>query len=499
MMKAKFHQVLFILLIAILLSLLMAACSHQHNYGDWKTEKEPSCTEDGLQTRTCLDCNRKRTKALPATGHREGEWITAQEATCTADGSRYRVCGLCNATLKTETIPAFGGHSYVEKLTTRATCVSNGVKSFICSRCNDAYTEPIICKTYTATEIYDNHLNSVGEIVTYDINGNELTLGTCFVYAADGEIITSYQVIENAYSAKIFLNNTSYPVVQVLAYDKEIDIAVLKIIARDLPQVTLCKRSHNVGEVVYALGCSKGQPTTLSEGFITDSDQTINDVSYTQHDAPISSSNSGGPLINKHGEVIGINTRTRESQNLNYAIRVSELSKLNYNYPLTMAEHYKKESNVFTQLKNYIITNGSYSNIDDSYGLIIGESTSEDGKTTYLRTARYFPIYNSIVLDLLMGDGTDFVCFEIKDQLSCVYFWRYLNNLGYDMYGTFDATTFDKNTLLEYSYDNISHIAYRNSTRRLAATMIDIICAFIADDFSAIGITAKDLGFTLYP
>ena len=458
-MKVNFHPALLVLTAIFTLSLLIAGCGHEHDYGDWEIIREASCTKDGIKVRVCNDCDHEITRK----------------------------------------IQAIGQHNYTEQVTTEATCITDGVKTFTCSQCSDTYTEAFSCPIYTATELYEKSLCSVGEIITYDQKGNELAIGTGFAYSSDGKIITNYHVIQDAYSAAITINGKRYTVEQVLAYDKNIDIAVLKTSARNLTAVTLCKHNHSVGEVVYAFGSSQGLTATFSEGMITHSERIIEAVRYTQHDAPISSGNSGGPLINKYGEVIGINTWTvQDSQNLNFAIRVTELDKLNFNHPLTMAEFYKKEGNAFIRLKNYIVANGTYSDSDKAYSIVTDESYSANYANKYCSCAYYYPADDTVTLDLLINDGEDWVYFVLDDSLNGTYYWEYFNDYGNEMSGTLYAATYSEDMLLGYNYNNIDDSYLRDSIRELASSMVDYICAYISEDFSAIGVTAKDLGFALY-
>ncbi len=162
----------------------------------------------------------------------------------------------------------------------------------------------------TASEVHDKAEESVGEVVTYNQSGTELSLGSCFVYTRDGKLVTNYHVIEDAYSVKVTIDETTYGVQKVLAYDKDIDLAVLKINANNLAPLELDESTQEVGKPVYAFGSSKGLTATFSQGIITYADRIMDGVHYVQHDAAISSGNSGGPLINEYGKVIGINTMT---------------------------------------------------------------------------------------------------------------------------------------------------------------------------------------------
>ena len=198
--------------------------------------------------------------------------------------------------------------------------------------------------TYTASDIYNQAVKYVGEIVIYDKSGNELALGTGFVYSSDGKIITNYHVIEGAYSARIDINGKIYTVTSVLAYDAHIDLAVLQINATGLDTATISNGSTQVGEVVYAIGSSQGLTNTLSQGIVTYANRVVDNVAHVQHDASITHGNSGGPLINEYGEIIGINTwGVSDSQNLNFAVSINELDNLVYGTPITLSELFEEQ------------------------------------------------------------------------------------------------------------------------------------------------------------
>lgn len=497
-MKERIHRFLPILMLTLVLVVLLTACGHTHSFGEWTVKREASCTDEGKRVRTC-ECGERESESIEAEGHEDGEWIVDVPATCVEDGSKCLECAVCGDIIKTEEIPASGEHNFDGKITTEATCSNDGVMTFTCTECGESYTEPIACERYSATEIYEMVVNSVGEIVTYDRNGNEYALGTGFVYSSDGKIITNYHVIDNAYSAKITINGTEYPIERVVTYDKEIDIAVLSVSGSGLVPVVICEEQHKVGETVYAFGSSKGLTATFSDGIITYSNREVDGVYYTQHDAPISSGNSGGPLINEYGEVIGINTWTvRESQNLNFAINVAELQNLSNNVSLTMAEFYQKECNPFLRLKNYIIENGTYSSNGDWYSVQLGVSYSSDYSSEYTRMAYYYVNENVISLDFIINDGEEWTYFKIDEDLSGAYKWYYFDDEDYEMSGILYAETYDDNTLLGYSKNNISGTALRDAVRKLASTMVSVLCDNIDTDLAEIGVTAADLHFYNY-
>lgn len=136
--------------IAMALALGLTACGgggskssskHTHNWGDYVTVKEATCTEDGQQERACKDCGEKQTKTIKA-AHKWGDWITVTEATCQAEGSKKHVCSVCN-TEETETIEK-ADHTWGDWITvTEADCDNAGSRKHVCSVCSTEETEAI--------------------------------------------------------------------------------------------------------------------------------------------------------------------------------------------------------------------------------------------------------------------------------------------------------------------------------------------------------------------
>ena len=409
-----------------------------------------------------------------------------QDATCTTP----KTCTACRATEGT-----VSEHTYDESISVEATCQREGTKKYTCSKCQTSYTESYEVKTYTATEIHDMYADSVGEVSTYDKSGNGVALGSCFVYSADGKIVTNYHVIEGAYSIEIALGGTTYTVQHVLAYDKDVDIAVLQINARDLAVSDICEETHKVGATVYAYGSSKGLTATFSQGIITYADREMDGVHYTQHDAAISSGNSGGPLINQYGEVIGINTLTiRDSQNLNFAINISQLSDLNYSTKLTVAQFYEKECDVFSKLVNYVKSKGTYDASDNEYELTLGYEYSSDYSSQYTRELCYDVSDHELTFYLYIN--AEYLVTISIDEIDGVYSWIYVDDNDYYMLGTLYASTFDSGSLLGYSDHNINYASLRTSVRELASSMARLLCLYMSTDLADAGVTAKDLGFS---
>ncbi|MBR2466071.1 MAG: trypsin-like peptidase domain-containing protein [Clostridia bacterium] len=500
------------LFFALVCTLSLSACNntnqpqtpksdHIHEFGEWTTTKKANCTEDGVRERYCA-CGEKQAQSVSALGHVEVIDV-AVAATCTSDGKTDgKHCSRCNTTLISQTpIPSLG-HQYDDGvITSKATCVQNGIKKFTClvQGCTHSYTESYSLQTYSASELYDLSIKYTGEIVTYDKSGAELGLATGFVISSDGKIVTNYHVIEGAYSADITINNKKYKITTVLAYDENIDLAVVKVNATGLTVATVCKENVSVGAAVYAIGSSRGMTNTYSQGIITYADRVVDGVSFVQHDASITYGNSGGPLINVYGEVIGINTwGISDSQNLNFAVFTAELDNLIYGTPLTFAEFYLKECDVFEQLKNYIIDNGTYSVEGNYFRLTLGINYSNDYSDKYTRAAYYYVDDNEITLDFLIDDGDFWVYFLIDENVDGSYYWEYFDDDDNKMSGILYSATYDDNTLLGYSSNNIYSSSVRSSVRELASSMISALCSWIDTDFYSINVSAEDLGFYYY-
>lgn len=190
----------------------------------------------------------------------------------------------------------------------------------------------------TAEQIYEKCGQSTVEIHAY--SENEETIGSGF-YVDTNMIVTNYHVIEG--SDKITVTTYDKETVNVdtiVGFDKDLDLAILAISKQGLP-LTISHDKVAVGQDVYAIGSPFGLTGTMSRGMVTAVSRDLGDnVDYIQTDASISEGNSGGPLINKYGEVIGVNTLyIIDGQNLNFAVNIKELQKISTNKPVTLKEY----------------------------------------------------------------------------------------------------------------------------------------------------------------
>jgi serine protease Do len=181
---------------------------------------------------------------------------------------------------------------------------------------------------YTAQSAYESVGDSVVTVILYKDEITEniydiLGQGTGTIISADGYIVTNAHVIGNtkAYAIKITTNSGDAYQAKVIGYDTWTDLAVLKIDAKGLKPVTFGDSDLiEIGQDVIAIGSPGGErfQNSLTKGIVSavDRELTINRyVRYIQSDAAISPGNSGGPLCNIYGQVIGINTAKTTATN----------------------------------------------------------------------------------------------------------------------------------------------------------------------------------------
>jgi serine protease Do len=136
-----------------------------------------------------------------------------------------------------------------------------------------------------------------------------------FIVSPDGIILTNAHVVdwEGAKQVDVKLADKREFKVKVIGVDKPSDIAVLKIDAKNLPTVKLGNSADlKVGDWVLAIGAPFGLENTVTQGIVSAKWRTLPDETYVpfiQTDVPVNPGNSGGPLINMKGEVVGINAQ----------------------------------------------------------------------------------------------------------------------------------------------------------------------------------------------
>ncbi len=139
-----------------------------------------------------------------------------------------------------------------------------------------------------------------------------IALGSGFVIDHDGYIVTNNHVVDNAASVKVRLSDDREFDAKVVGTDQPTDLALIKIDAKDLPELPLGDSDKvRVGEDVIAVGNPFGLGGTVTRGIVSAMARDIDAgpyVDFIQTDAAINRGNSGGPLLNLEGQVIGVNS-----------------------------------------------------------------------------------------------------------------------------------------------------------------------------------------------
>lgn len=192
----------------------------------------------------------------------------------------------------------------------------------------------------SAEEIYNIVSPATVEIVIQTKDGQ--SLGTGFFDDKNGTIITNYHVIECGRDGYVKLKNSNkFEITKILGYDETLDIAIIQIDYNNQSVLTKREGVISVGETVYALGSSVGLTGSFSSGIVSAVDRKIAGNKYIQITTPLSHGNSGGPLVDSYGNVIGITSAgISEGQNLNLAIPIEEINKVSRDKNYTFTQFY---------------------------------------------------------------------------------------------------------------------------------------------------------------
>jgi len=198
----------------------------------------------------------------------------------------------------------------------------------------------------SAGDLYDMACEQVVGVTTevtymnyFGMRTSAAVSGSGFIITDDGYILTNFHVIEDAYKAGLDVNvmthdGTRYPA-QIVGVEADNDVAVLKIDANGLNAATLGNSdSLRVGDTIYAVGNPLGElEFSMTTGHVSAKDRSIStdskgtEITMFQIDAAVNSGNSGGPVYNARGEVVGIVTAKYKSsgvEGIGFAIPISD-------------------------------------------------------------------------------------------------------------------------------------------------------------------------------
>jgi S1-C subfamily serine protease len=198
--------------------------------------------------------------------------------------------------------------------------MQNGLKT-VNSQIGSLDTELVKLKASASTDFSGIIEDAIKSVVTIKTN---LGQGSGFFITDEGYVVTNEHVIDGVTAAVIVTYDGETHTVTLIGKDVNMDIALLKINDTSYPRLTLGNSNDvQVGEKVIAIGNPLGLQFSVSEGIVSaihrEGDNGIN--AYIQTDASLNPGNSGGPLIDKEGEAIGINNfKVSGSESLGFAL-----------------------------------------------------------------------------------------------------------------------------------------------------------------------------------
>lgn len=183
---------------------------------------------------------------------------------------------------------------------------------------------------------------SPGVVVIKGITADGNAFGTGFLLSPDGKIATALHVIQGFKSGGVQLaNGEKFDSFTILAFDQRKDLAIIKIAGFDLPAIELGNSNQvSPGEQVVLIGSPEGLQGSVTTGVVS-AVRDLEGFKIIQTDAAANPGNSGGPLLNSSGQVIGVlDFKLRGSENLNFALPINYIRGMlgELKAPMTLAE-----------------------------------------------------------------------------------------------------------------------------------------------------------------
>jgi serine protease Do len=184
-------------------------------------------------------------------------------------------------------------------------------------------------------EIYARLLPSVMTLKVINTAGERFT-GSGFLAVDEGLAVTAWHVLFDAVEVTaIFADGQHVEVLGVVDKDEARDLALIKLNkTTGRPLAKIATTAPRVGARAYVIGAPKGFAFSIADGLVSQI-RTLGDVPQYQISCPLSTGNSGGPLVNERGEVVGVASWSKiDAQNVNFAAPSDYLSLLNPRKPV---------------------------------------------------------------------------------------------------------------------------------------------------------------------
>jgi S1-C subfamily serine protease len=175
-------------------------------------------------------------------------------------------------------------------------------------------------KAKTSSDFSGIIKQTVNSVVTIKTNTAQ---GTGFIISKEGYVVTNAHVLSGGIFANAITAQKESIPMKLIGYNQKLDIALLKITPQDSSLEFILSKDVEIGEKVIAIGNPLGLSFSVSEGIVSAKNRPgINQIpGYIQTDAALNPGNSGGPLINDDGKVVGINNFKAQGENIGFALQ----------------------------------------------------------------------------------------------------------------------------------------------------------------------------------
>lgn len=216
------------------------------------------------------------------------------------------------------------------------------------------------CKT--RVEIAEENSPAIVAVNVLKKDGTTFT-GTGFVVTENGVIATSRHVVEDAMYINVTFNTGAISgAAALLGAAQEVDLAIVKIAAKNLPVVTLADSDYVLpGQEITVIGNPRRLQNTVTSGLISQVRRKSDGVIWHQISAPISPSSSGSPVFNDKGQVVSVafsSYKGEGNQNLNFSVPSNYLVRLlnrhGYYPPVASPEAPPAQDNVWAKIQNHL-------------------------------------------------------------------------------------------------------------------------------------------------
>ncbi len=289
-------------------------------------------------------------------------------------------------------------------------------------------------KRLSAEEIYAKCSSAVFYIEVYDSDGWITKTGSGFFINRSGMAVTNYHVISGAAGLDVYTTDGEwYDVAGVYDYSVEEDWAIIQVEGTGFNYLRICSEEPAGGATVYTIGSPLGLQNTIAQGLISNPARWDNGVKYIQTSAAISHGSSGGALVDKYGEVIGVTSATYEDgQNLNLALPMSYVMQA-----YTEGELYSFAEISSGEIVGFLTLDVEevYLNTGDFYPVVCTADVYSDGSPWYM--LEYY-IYTDGIIGASWegwdGNSNQLILEAVESGATQVVVWLYASE-DVDEYG----------------------------------------------------------------